>query len=208
MQNGQMRTVQVTPQEMERRVARFRDLKPQSSYYDRDKGIPMAAYEMVTAKTLYTLMAPSDSAGPMSATPAITTNDKLSVIIAECPPGNKPMLHAHFFTVEHFFVLDGRFRIRWGDAGEHELVLEPFDMIAVPPGVCRDFTNISENTAHLLVLITGKSDADYNDIGFAPEDGAAFKQRFGPQVAASLEGIGFSFIEESTPQATPETAAG
>jgi uncharacterized RmlC-like cupin family protein len=191
----QLPTRDVSPAEMAQHIARFAALKPQSSYYRKDQGIPDAAYETVTAKTLYTLMAPSVKAGPMSATPAILTQDNLSVIIAECPPGDKPMLHAHFFTVEHFFCLSGRFLIRWGDEGQHSTVLEPYDMIAVPPGVCRDFTNITDQTAHLLVLITGKSDDDYNDIGFAPVESARFKGQFGEAVADKLETIGFSFLK-------------
>ena len=191
----QLPTRQVSPQEMARHIARFTELRPQASYYRKDQGIPDAAYETVTAKTLYTLMAPSQKAGPMSATPAILTEDNLSVIIAECPPGDKPMLHAHFFTVEHFFCLSGRFKVSWGDEGEHEMVLDPFDMIAVPPGVCRDFTNITDQTAYLLVLITGRSDEDYNDIAFAPKESERFKARFGNEVADKLETIGFSFLK-------------
>jgi uncharacterized RmlC-like cupin family protein len=191
----QLKTIQVSPAEMLKNVSRFRDLKPQSSYYRKDQGIPDQAYETVTAKTLYTLMAPSTAAGPMSATPAIVTGDNLSVIIAECPPGDKPMLHAHFFTVEHFFCLAGRFRVRWGDEGEHELMLEPFDMVRVPTGVCRDFTNMSDQTAYLLVLITGKSESDYNDIAFAPKESEKFKAQFGQEVADKLEHIGFSFLK-------------
>jgi uncharacterized RmlC-like cupin family protein len=191
----QLPTRQVSPQEMARHIARFTELRPQSSYYRKDQGIPDAAYETVTAKTLYTLMAPSQKAGPMSATPAILTEDNLSVIIAECPPGDKPMLHAHFFTVEHFFCLSGSFKVRWGDEGQHEMVLDPFDMIAVPPGVCRDFTNITDQTAYLQVLITGRSDEDYNDIGFAPKESERFKAQFGDEVAGKLESIGFSFLK-------------
>lgn len=181
---------------MEKRIARFKSLRPQSEYYDKGQGIPGEAYEMVTAKTLYTLMAPSAKAGPMSATPAIVADDKLSVIIAECPPGDKPMLHAHFYTTEHFFCLKGRFKVRWGDQGENETVIEPFDMIAVPKAVCRDFTNIGDETAYLLVLITGGSEQDYNDIGFAPSESQKFKDTFGPEVAGRMETIGFSFLEE------------
>lgn len=191
----QPKTIQVSKEQMESRIARFSQVKPQSDYYSKDAGIPDAAYETVTAKALYTLMAPSAKAGPMSAQPAITSTDNLSVIVAECPPGDKPMLHAHFFTVEHFFCLSGRFRIRWGDEGENEIFLEPFDMIAVPPGVCRDFTNVSDKTAHLLVLITGKKEEDYNDIAFAPSESARFKKEFGDQVAGKLEQIGFSFLK-------------
>jgi len=191
----QLQTIQVSQAEMLKNFARFRELRPQSSYYKTDRGIPDEAYETVTAKTLYTVMAPSATAGPMSATPAIVTTDNLSVIVAECPPGDKPMLHAHFFTVEHFFCLSGRFRVRWGDEGENELTLDPFDMIRVPPGVCRDFTNIADQTAYLLVFITGRNEADYNDIAFAPSESKVFKERFGEAVADKLETIGFSFLK-------------
>lgn len=192
----QPKTVNVSPAEMLKRIARFKQLRPQSEYYDKDQGIPGEAYEMVTAKALYTLMAPSAKSGPMSATPAVIADDKLSVIIAECPPGDKPMLHAHFYTTEHFFCLKGRFKIRWGEEGENETILEPFDMIAVPKAVCRDFTNITDETAYLLVLITGGVEEDYNDIGFAPSESKKFKDTFGNDVADKLEGIGFSFLQK------------
>jgi uncharacterized RmlC-like cupin family protein len=192
----QPKTITVSPAEMEKRIARFKALRPQSEYYDKGQGIPGEAYEMVTAKTLYTLMAPSAKAGPMSATPAVIADDKLSVIIAECPPGDKPMLHAHFYTTEHFFCLKGRFKVRWGDRGENESILEPFDMIAVPRAVCRDFTNIGDETAYLLVLITGGAEEDYKDIGFAPGESKKFKETFGKDVTGKMEEIGFSFLEE------------
>lgn len=188
-------TSTVSQEEMQKNIARFKELKPQSSYYAKDQGIPDAAYQTVSARTLYTLMAPSQKAGPMSAQPAVLAEENLSVIIAECPPGDKPMLHAHFYTHEHFFCLTGKFLIRWGDHGENETVLEPFDLIRVPKGVCRDFTNITDSTAHLLVLITGSAEEDYNDIGFAPEESKRFKEEFGEQVAEKLETIGFSFLK-------------
>lgn len=184
----------LSPEEMSRYIARFSDVRPQSEFYSKDQGIPDEAYRAVTARTLYTLMAPSQNSGPMSARPLVTADENLSVIIAECPPGDKPMLHAHFHTVEHFFCLKGRFRIRWGDEGENETVLEPFDMIRVPKAVCRDFTNITDETAYLLVLITGSREEDYNDIGFSPSESAQFKERFGESVAEKLETIGFSFL--------------
>lgn len=190
------KTVQVSPEDMEKRIARFRNLAPQAEIYAA-RGIPRDAYEMVAAKALYTLMAPSSRSGPMSGAPPIIADDNLSVVIAACPPGDKPMLHAHFRTTEHFFCLTGRFRIRWGDQGEHEAVLEPFDMIAVPPAVCRDFTNISDQTAYLLVMITGRDDAAYNDIGFTADESRRFRDRFGDEVAGRLEGIGFTFLDDS-----------
>jgi len=191
------KTIKVTSGEMEKRIARFKLLRPQSEYYDSGQGIPREAYEMVTAKTLYTLLAPSAKAGPMSAAPAVISDDTFSVIIAECPPGDKPMLHAHFFTTEHFLCLSGRFQVRWGDEGESETILEPFDMIAVPKGVCRDFTNITDKMAYLLVLITGGSEEEYSDISFAPRESRKFKAAFGEDVADMLKAIGFSFMDEN-----------
>lgn len=191
----QPKTIQVSKEDMEKRIARFSKLRPQAELYER-QGIPSAAYEMVAAKKLFTLMAPAGRAGPMSSTPPVVSDSKLSVIIAECPPGNKPMLHAHFHTTEHFFCLEGRFLIRWGEQAENEIVLERFDMIAVPPAVLRDFTNISDKMGYLLVLITGEKTDDYNDIGFAPSESRRFTERFGDEVSKKLETIGFSFLQD------------
>ena len=76
-----MKTVQVTPAEMARRIARFRSTKPQSGYY-ADSGIPKEAYELMTAKTLYLMMAPETQGGPMAAKPAIVGAKGMSLIIA------------------------------------------------------------------------------------------------------------------------------
>ena len=189
-----MKTISVSPQEMQRRIVRFDTLKPQSAMYQDDTGIPREAYELMAAKTLYLLMAPESQGGPMAQKPAIAGEKGLSVIIARCPPGDKPMLHAHFRTHETFMCLTGRFRIRWGDRGEHETDLKPFDMIAVPPGVCRDFTNVSDEEALLLVLITGQSDDDFNDIAVAPEDSKLMLERFGMDVIRKYQKIGTEFM--------------
>jgi len=188
-----MKTLQVTPAEMESRIARFRDLKPQSGSYDSEVGIPKEVYEMMTARTLYLLMSPEKQGGPMAQHPAVTTDDKMSVIIAECPPGDGPLLHAHQFTRETFFCLDGRFKIQWGDTGEHEIELDPFDMIAVPPGVVRRFENVSDQTAHLLVFITGDSEESFNDIDHPQVEADRLAATFGDGILDKLRGIGVSF---------------
>jgi mannose-6-phosphate isomerase-like protein (cupin superfamily) len=188
-----MKTKQITPAEMEKCIARFSDMEPQSSGYSDDMGIPREAYETMTAKTLFLMMSPERQGGPMAQKPAIVTEDKMSVIIAECPPGDRPVLHAHHQTKETFFCLDGRFRIRWGDQGEDEIVLEPFDMIAVPPGVVRDFTNVSDDVAHLLVFITGEAEDNFNDIEMTPEEAERIRDKFGEEVVDKFRNIGVSF---------------
>lgn len=188
-----MKTVQITPEEMETRIARFRDLKPQSRTYDAEVGIPQEVYETMTARTLYLLMSPEKQGGPMAQHPAVTTDDMMSVIIAECPPGDGPLLHAHQFTRETFFCLDGRFRIQWGDAGEHEIFLDPYDMVAVPPRVVRRFENVSDQTAHLLVFITGDSEEAFNDIDHPQIEADRLAEQFGPDILDRLRRIGVSF---------------
>ena len=188
-----MKTITVTLEEMENRVARFSQISPQSNSYSEEDGIPKEAYEMLTAKTLYLLMSPECQGGPMAHQPAVVTKDKMSVIIAECPPGDRPLLHAHHRTNETFFCLDGRFRIRWGDEGENQTFLEQYDMIAVPPGVVRDFTNVSDKTARLLVWITGETEDDFNDIEMPPIEAQRLEEKFGNEVLKKFKNIGVSF---------------
>jgi len=189
-----MKTIDVSPEEMEKRIARFDKLQPQSAMYQDETGIPREAYELMAAKTLFLLMAPESQGGPMAQKPAIAGQKGLSVIVAKCPPGDKPLLHAHFKTHETFMCLTGQFRIRWGDQGEHETTIGPFDMIAVPPGVCRDFTNTSDADALLLVLITGTGDDDFNDIAVGPEDSKMMVERFGMDVIHRYQKIGTEFM--------------
>ena len=188
-----MKTITVTLEEMESRVARFSQISPQSNSYSEEDGIPKEAYEMLTAKTLYLLMSPECQGGPMAHQPAVVTKDKMSVIIAECPPGDRPLLHAHHRTNETFFCLDGRFRIRWGDEGENQTFLEQYDMIAVPPGVVRDFTNVSDKTARLLVWITGETEDDFNDIEMPPIEAQRLEEKFGDEVLKKFKNIGVRF---------------
>ena len=102
---------------MTRHIARFEAQESQSAHYAADTGIPREAYEIMAAEKLYLMMAPETQGGPMAQKPGVAGEPGTSVIIARCPPGDKPLLHAHHFTVESFMCLTGRFRIRWGSAG-------------------------------------------------------------------------------------------
>jgi uncharacterized RmlC-like cupin family protein len=189
-----MQTISVTPEQMQARIARFATLQPQSTMHEAQTGIPREAYELMTAKTLYLLMAPQSQGGPMAQKPEIAGQKGLSVIMARCPPGDRPVLHAHLKTHETFMCLTGRFRIRWGDEGENETHIDPFDMIAVPPRVCRDFTNVSDREALLLVLITGTGDDDFNDIAVAPGESRMVAERFGMDVVRKFQKLGTEFL--------------
>ena len=185
-----MQTIDISPEEMAPRIARFNEQISQSAHYAEDTGIPREAYEVMAAETLYLMMAPETQGGPMAQKPGVTGDSGTSVIIARCPPGDKPLLHAHHFTVETFMCLTGRFRIRWGSKGEQQIDLEPHDMIAVPPGVDRQFENITDEEALLLVIISGTGDEDFSDISMPPGETDFMREKFGQSVLDAYAKIG------------------
>ncbi|MBN42838.1 MAG: hypothetical protein CL573_05045 [Alphaproteobacteria bacterium] len=185
-----MHTIDVSPDEMARHIARFDEQESQSAHYASDAGIPREAYEIMAAKTLYLMMAPETQGGPMAQKPGISGSPGTSIILARCPPGDKPLLHAHHFTVESFMCLTGRFRIRWGTTGEQQIDLNPHDMIAVPPGVDRQFENITNDEALLLVIISGTSDEDFSDISMPPSETEFMRAKFGQPVLNAYTKIG------------------
>jgi mannose-6-phosphate isomerase-like protein (cupin superfamily) len=177
-----MKTIDIGPDGMAEHIVRFNALLPKQGNY-ASLGIPTEAYEMLTAKTLYSLLAPASAAGSHQFTSA-TGPDGLSLSIAECPPGDGPMLHAHMETHEIFFCLRGRFEISWGDEGEHADVLEQFDMADVPLGVTRAFRNVGDDDALLLVIILG---SNQNDIGYAKTVGDEVASKYGANVRDAIE---------------------
>ncbi len=190
-----MKTKTVTPAEFEHCVARFAKVAPQKHDAAANTGIPVEASEMVAAKEIRYYMGPAGASTAVGggAPPAVNGPAGLSVYLVACPPGNGPMLHAHMHTVETFFCVDGRFEITYGDHGENATVLEPRDMVAVPPGVTRKFKNVADADGHLLVLIQGDPN-QMGDILYTPEIGEEIVRRFGAGAKQGFEktGIGFT----------------
>jgi uncharacterized RmlC-like cupin family protein len=146
----------------------------------------------VAAGKVYPVMVPATYAGRNKGAP-VKGEPGLSVSIAECPPGNGPGLHNHANTIENFFCLNGRFEISWGDNGEDKLVLEPLDMVSVPPGIHRRFKNISDETARLLVMIQIPTEKQEDNVTFAASLGREIEQKHGADALKKLNEIGFKF---------------
>jgi uncharacterized RmlC-like cupin family protein len=187
-----MKTITVTPEEMSRRTVRFKDLESYQHQQERATGIPRPVLERIAAHRVYPVMAPATYAGrsvfaPLKGAPGLV------ISIAECPPGDGPGLHCHETTIENFLCLNGRFEIRWGDHGEHSLVLEPLDMCSVPPGVSRSFVNISSETARLLVMIQVPTAEQADRVAYAPQVGDEIQREFGQETVDALKGIGIKF---------------
>lgn len=182
-----MKTLRISKADMERRISRFSALKPLPI---QNEAIPEQARDVVYARKLLSVIG-LETSTPINAKAPITGAAGMTMTLAVCPPGQGPGLHSHVQTYETFTVLKGRFEVSWNDDGSERVVLEQFDTISVPPGVCRAFRNVGAEEGILQVLITGGVH-DMNDIGFTPEA----KQRIdavGPGISAEFEKAGFTF---------------
>jgi len=182
-----MKTMRMSQAQMQKRIARFRDLKPLPI---QNAGIPEKARDVVYARKLLSVIGLEDNT-PINADAPIVGAAGMTMTLAVCPPGQGPGLHSHRQTYETFTVLKGRFEVRWNDEGSERAVLELFDTISLPPGVCRAFRNIGDEEGILQVVITGGVH-DMTDIDFA-ENAKREIEAVRPGLAAEFEKAGFTF---------------
>jgi quercetin dioxygenase-like cupin family protein len=183
-----MKTIRLSAQEMQKRIARYAELKPLPI---QQGDIPLAARDVVYSRKLLSVIGLEDAQTPINAGAPIVGAAGMTMTLAVCPPGQGPGLHAHRNTYETFTVLQGRFEVTWNDDGSGRAELGRFDTVSFPPGVCRAFRNIGSEEGILQVLITGGVH-DMTDIDFS----ADAKQRIeavGPGLSREFEKAGFSF---------------
>jgi quercetin dioxygenase-like cupin family protein len=183
-----MRTISISPRDMQKRIARFQDLKPLPI---QASAIPQGARDVVYARKLLSVIGLEDAKTPINVGAPIVGAAGMTMTLAVCPPGQGPGLHAHRQTYETFTVLKGRFEVTWNDDGACREVLELFDTVSFPPGVCRAFRNIGDTEGILQVIITGGVH-DMNDIDFAA-DAKAKIEAVGKGLSREFEKAGFTF---------------
>ena len=183
-----MKTITMSKKDMERRIARFRALKPLPI---QNESIPVQARDVVYSRKLLSVIGLEKSNTPINAGAPIIGAAGMTMTLAVCPPGQGPGLHSHRQTYETFTVLKGRFEVSWNDDGSGSTILELFDTVSFPPGVCRAFRNIGEEEGILQVLITGGVH-DMTDIDFS-EHAKKQIEAVRPGLAAEFEKVGFTF---------------
>ena len=146
----------IIPSELEKRIARFKDLKYSSQGY-LDTRIP--AHERNT----YNVIGRGVTEDP-NLKPAITESDGFNLTYIGADPGKGAALHDHP-TVEVFIPMTGKWSIIWGDNGEHETLIDQFDVISVPPGIMRGFRNESDKHSFIMAILGG---SDSGSVSWAP----------------------------------------
>lgn len=138
--------LQMSSEQMAERVARFDRLRasPQAFVDTRLPGHERDIYNVIGRGVT------EDS----SLRPAIGDAQGFNVTYTSAEPGNGAALHAHP-TVEVFIPMSGKWSVYWGEDGDEEVILGPWDVISVPPGVMRGFRNVGDGHAYMMAIIGG-----------------------------------------------------
>ncbi len=147
--------VQVSAEQMQERVARFKGLRPSKQAFV-DTRIP----EHV--RDIYNVIGKGVTEDP-DLKPAITAVEGFNITYIGAESGKGAALHSHS-TVEVFIPLSGRWSVFWGEEGENEVILDTFDCVSVPVGILRGFRNVGEGHAYLMAVLGG---TDAGKVGWA-----------------------------------------
>jgi len=186
-----MKTIHLSQDQMAKRIARFRALKPLPI---QNESIPVQARDVVYSRKLLSVIG-LETNTPINEGAPIVGAAGMTMTLAVCPPGQGPGLHSHRQTYETFTVMKGRFEVRWNDDGSGSATLELYDTVSFPPGVCRSFRNIGDDEGILQVIITGGVH-DMSDIDFSL-DAKEKIEAVRPGLAAEFEKVGFTFTAGS-----------
>ncbi|MFJ4347626.1 cupin domain-containing protein [Pseudomonas sp. NPDC089401] len=185
-----MKTIELERTALNSRIARFNELSPLD--IQKDSSIPLPAKDLIYSRKLMSVIGlDQESKTPINANAPVVGAGGITITYAACPPGTGPSLHAHHKTFETFTVLKGRFEFSLNDDGAEKFILEPFDVISVPPRINRCFRCIDDEEGILQVVISGGVH-DLNDIDMAPSVGEKLRE-YGPEVHKRFADVGFTF---------------
>jgi uncharacterized RmlC-like cupin family protein len=86
------------------------------------------------------------------------------------PPAAQSRPHYHENCESAVYMLSGRLRVRWGDHLEHDVTLEPRDLVYVPPRETHVLENLSEREAAEYVVARNSPFEDAVVVPWAQEN--------------------------------------
>lgn len=148
----------ISADEMVKRIARFKDLMPM------DYGTMKGGENVPRSMQGFTVIGHVTKAAP-----PISGDHNFTVAFNKVQPGAGAPLHSHKI-VEVFVPLSGKWKFFWGENGEGEAELEPWDTISFPAGTMEGFRNIGTEEGVLLVVLGGR---EVGEITFKKREKAA-----------------------------------
>lgn len=156
-----------TPDQLEAtRVARFAKMAGRTDTFAVQSVLPDAG--LVVRKVLGAGIVSDPKAKPST----IPVEHPFSMTLVEIPPGQSAPLHAHA-TEEVFFIVEGHMTFFWGEHGEHQIEMGPYDTVTMPKNIYRGFTNRGDKLARMMVTVEGGPDEVRNSVTYPPEVVAA-----------------------------------
>jgi quercetin dioxygenase-like cupin family protein len=156
-----MDIVDISVEDMLKRVARYKELKGSKQAYV-DTRLP--EYQ----RDIFNVIGRGVTEDA-SLAPAITDARYFGITYVGAEPGMGAALHAHE-TIEVFIPLTGKWSAYWGETGDKEIIVEPFDVISFPPGIYRGFRNVGDEYAMLMAIIGSKETTqDGGRVAWAPQ---------------------------------------
>jgi len=157
MKEYRMRIDDYTPEQMDKRVARFDKLKyPPTRYHDSQ----LPGHARKNYLVVGTGLIAEGATDPWSAIP-VAEGFQMSYIKAV--PGNGPMLHNHN-TNETFICLEGKWKVIWGRHQENSVLLDKYDVCSVPPFVPRRFECVEPQAGHEEGLLQSIQSGDRAEV--------------------------------------------
>ena len=98
---------------------------------------------------------------------ATTGASNIYMGVFRVPPGARSRPHYHENCESTCYMLSGRMKIRWGDHLEQELVLEPRDLLYVPPRETHVLENLSDSEPAEYVVARDSPTEDSVEVPWA-----------------------------------------
>jgi len=83
------------------------------------------------------------------------------------PAGSQSQPHYHADCESAVYMLSGRLNVQWGEQLEHELMLEPGDLVYVPPRETHQLENPSDQEAAEYVVARDSPQEDSVQVPWA-----------------------------------------
>ena len=96
-----------------------------------------------------------------------TGANNLYMAVFRVPPGARSRPHYHEHCESACYMVHGRMRIRWGDRLEQEIVLEPQDLLYVPPHETHVLENLSDTEPAEYVVARNSPTEDSVEVPWA-----------------------------------------